>query len=473
MIGIHSGRVAVEFYHILKQLTDKSCARHGFRDTKMKKHLLFLLATAALLTACSKHVLNQELYPFRENGKWGYINQEGEIIVEPQFEDACDFVGEYAAVLLDTTMLKSIKEFGLGWQSPHWCIIDKRGHIQTKGNLQSPFYGRITLTTDGYAIGSHSEDDCLEITRIKDGVPFSISLLNGEVDCNDILFNTMEDLQRDGMLAYHDIHTDLWGFLDAKGNPLIAPKYLRAYHSNGRAWVQEPNKRWSLIDTKGNVLYEAEYGSFLGEGLSCVAIDDKFGFIDSTGTMTVKPKFYDLVDGFENGLLLAKIFVDNELKYALVDKTGKIVIGPYEQLSLSDSPDGLISFGVTDSSGYKEGYLDMKGNVVISPRFYQASNFSEGLAWVSMSEDGLYGYIDKTGEYVIQPTFESADKFHKCGLAIVKQGELSGVIDKTGKYILPPEYSFIDFYDTGMIRFERDGKYGYANTQGEIIKVYQ
>ena len=181
----------------------------------------------------------------------------------------------------------------------------------------------------------------------------------------------------------------------------------------------------------------------------------------------------DLVDEFENGLLLAKIFVDNELKYALVNKTGKIVIGPYEQLSLSDSPDGLISFGVTDSSGYKEGYLDMKGNVVISPRFYQASNFSEGLAWVSMSEDGLYGYIDKTGEYVIQPTFESADKFHKCGLAIVKQGELSGVIDKTGKYILPPEYSFIDFYDTGMIRFKRDGKYGYANTQGEIIKVYQ
>lgn len=434
----------------------------------------FLAAVSFILSACSDLSSNHNLYPFRENGKWGYINQEGEIIIEPQFVDASDFVGDYAEVLLDPAMMNTIKEFDDGerWNDSHWCIIDKRGKIQTNGELSTPFYSPITITTDGYAIGSLGRiignADCLEIIRIKDGIPF----FSRKIHCDDILFNTMEDLQRDGMLAYHDIHTDLWGFLDAKGNPLIAPKYLRAYRSNGRAWVQEPDEREFLIDTKGNVLYEAEYGSFLGEGLSCVKVDDKFGFIDSTGTMTVKPKFDDLCGGFENGLLYAKMFVDNELKYALVDKTGKIVIGPYDELGLNDSPDSLINFGVRDDSGYKEGYLDMKGNVVISPRFYHAGEFSEGLAWASMSKDGKYGYIDKTGEYVIQPTFEFADKFHKCGLAIVKQGELSGVIDKTGKYILPVEYTYIDFYDTGIIRFKKEGKNGYANTQGKIIKTY-
>ena len=54
----------------------------------------------------------------------------------------------------------------------------------------------------------------------------------------------------------------------------------------------------------------------------------------------------------------------------------------------------------------------------------------------------------------------------------MKQGELYGVIDKTGKIILEPIYDDIEIYDTGMISFRKDGRNGYANAQGKIVKTY-
>lgn len=67
---------------------------------------------------------DQELYPFRENGKWGYINQNGKMVVKSQYEAAGVFVGDYAAVVLDTNILNSQFRDGSPWNSSHWCVIN-------------------------------------------------------------------------------------------------------------------------------------------------------------------------------------------------------------------------------------------------------------------------------------------------------------------------------------------------------------
>lgn len=35
---------------------------------------------------------------FQQNGKWGFINTAGEVVVEPQYEDCHDYMNGYAAV---------------------------------------------------------------------------------------------------------------------------------------------------------------------------------------------------------------------------------------------------------------------------------------------------------------------------------------------------------------------------------------
>jgi len=42
-----------------------------------------------------------ERYPVEQDGTWGYINAEGDVVIEPQFEDAEPFSGGYARVVID------------------------------------------------------------------------------------------------------------------------------------------------------------------------------------------------------------------------------------------------------------------------------------------------------------------------------------------------------------------------------------
>ena len=38
------------------------------------------------------------LAAIKENGKWGYVDKDGKVIIEPQFEEAHSFLNGYAAV---------------------------------------------------------------------------------------------------------------------------------------------------------------------------------------------------------------------------------------------------------------------------------------------------------------------------------------------------------------------------------------
>ncbi len=122
------------------------------------------------------------------------------------------------------------------------------------------------------------------------------------------------------------------------------------------------------------------------------------------------------------GLDLAKI-VDQEQKEGLfpviedgkwgfIDKTGKIVIKPkFDNAKLFS--EGLAAILIVD----KWGYIDRMGKIVFKPKFDEGRNFSEGMACVKIA--GKWGYINKTGRIIIKPQFED-DGFFNEGLACMK-----------------------------------------------------
>ncbi len=84
-------------------------------------------------------------------------------------------------------------------------------------------------------------------------------------------------------------------------------------------------------------------------------------------------------------------------KYGYIDKTGKIVIKPkFDNVWIFS--EGLASVEID----LKYGYIDKTGKIVIKPKFDNAYIFSEGLACVEI--DDKEGYINKTGNYVWKPT---------------------------------------------------------------------
>ena len=56
------------------------------------------------------------LYPIKQNGKYGYINNKGEITIEAKFEYAEEFIGELALISIGEKV----------------AFIDKQGDIISK-----------------------------------------------------------------------------------------------------------------------------------------------------------------------------------------------------------------------------------------------------------------------------------------------------------------------------------------------------
>lgn len=84
----------------------------------------------------------------------------------------------------------------------------------------------------------------------------------------------------------------------------------------------------------------------------------------------------------------------------------------------------------------KYGYMNKSGTVVINPQFESASEFSEGMAIVYISQK--CGYIDTSGKVIVNPQFDLALPFYG-GIALVisedSSGREMGYVDKEGKLV--------------------------------------
>ncbi|UCF80298.1 MAG: WG repeat-containing protein [Acidobacteriota bacterium] len=133
------------------------------------------------------------------------------------------------------------------------------------------------------------------------------------------------------------------GFIDKTGKFVIGPKFTQAgKFSDGLAPFinlvkdeeDESGRRvmdWEAgyIDREGNVVIEPkfEWALSFSEGLAAVEINDKWGFIDKTGEFVIPPKFpvvygeYTNPGPFKDG----KATITTENGYGTIDRTGKFV----------------------------------------------------------------------------------------------------------------------------------------------------
>lgn len=179
------------------------------------------------------------------------------------------------------------------------------------------------------------------------------------------------------------------------------------------------------------------------------------------------------------------VIVNNKRGY--IDRTGKIVIEPRFQ-GASDFSEGLASVAISDN-GYKEGYIDRTGKMVIEPQWDTAGKFKDGVAWVGFDQakkeykvgnrifsssptdsfDYKFGLIDKTGKYIIEPTYTLTGDFSE-GLAVVRTKEdRFGFIDRTGKLVIPAKLDWAGSFSEGLAWIYIDGKYGYIDRSGQIV----
>lgn len=212
--------------------------------------------------------------------------------------------------------------------------------------------------------------------------------------------------------------------------------------------------------------------SSLSPPLRPIQQNGKWGYIDSTGRIVVKPQFA-WAEEFSEGLAA---FENEDGKHGYIDETGRIVIDPK-----FDSWTGFSEGLAAVSADLEWGFIDKTGRWAIPPQFAVGSPFSDGLALVEVPLNGKVSFppgpvkpvfIDKTGKVVIDPKEYIVNGTFSDGVGtvqfITKGGINEVLIDKTGKVILSVEKIDTNGFSEGLVPAKKNGKWGYLDRNGRF-----
>ncbi|MBN1631353.1 MAG: WG repeat-containing protein [Thermoleophilia bacterium] len=268
-------------------------------------------------------------------------------------------------------------------------------------------------------------------------------------------------------------------FIDAGGEVAARPpedaavRPLFASFSEGLAALpSSTGDVYGYIDTTGTWVVEPRFkeaGPCL-EDRACVAIDGRYGYVDGSGALVIEPQFVEA-----GPFSYKRALVEVEGRFAYIDKTGALVIEPQFDFATTFS-EGLAAVATYEESGdYDSGYIDANGDWVIrfptvrpsssgeippkTPLLNDLSGFAEGFAvaqrWDGGSDSYLTGYLDKTGAWAIEPVFSEAYPFSE-GRAVVSTydedegGYAYGYIDRSGNLVIDARYETAAAFSGGI-----------------------
>ena len=251
------------------------------------------------------------------------------------------------------------------------------------------------------------------------------------------------------------------GYINRNGEYVIPATYKNGTtFSNSLAFVVSDGGFPTCIDKKGDVkfvLNTAKYVSAFSEELAIfVTENEKYGFVDKTGTIIINAQFERALP-FNGGF--ARIWQKGNVGF--IDKTGRITINP-QFGAVGNFCEEKAAF----YNGKQWGYINTKGAYIINPQFEDASNFSDGMAVIKQGRS--YGYINKEGKLVINPQFDAASSFSD-GLAAVQSGGKYGYINKEGKYVINPQFEYAQDFHNGVAIVRSADKCGFINKKGQYV----
>ncbi|MDH6306368.1 hypothetical protein M2459_000355 [Parabacteroides sp. PF5-5] len=168
------------------------------------------------------------------------------------------------------------------------------------------------------------------------------------------------------------------------------------------------------------------------------------------------------------------VYIDKKgkvLKPSVKVKETSVFRGKYALVSVnSDQGNGKSINAI--GKGYAFGFLNRKGELEIPAEYFDATVFSEGIAWVVKANSYPVAINEKGKEMFSMPKAAKVRCFRE-GLAafsrIREDGtELWGFIDKKGEIIIEPSFSVVGDFSNGLAYASFDELFGYINKKGEM-----
>lgn len=325
------------------------------------------------------HRVVNELFPASirtiEGIQWGYINNIGQFVIPPQYEEVNVFQPNGLAIV---------------WLNGRAGIIDQNGKFVVR-----PIYHSIYPFFEGLAFVFEDEKG------------YSVSNEKGEI-LNDkpYPFSYIGDFREQRAVIQEFVNRTefLYGYLDSSGNIIIPPQYIYAHDfRDGKAIVGLKDGTSAIIGLDGEILtiYPFEQMGPLSEALISFrkTVRDKAGYVNEAGKVVIPPRF-SYAGPFEKGRAIVNVSEDYKNEYGFIDKTGAYILEPkYHDIQLLGGERASVAKAIDPEypqAGTIFALADTTTGVFLTDFSYDSMNEFEG-KYSSVTKGISSFFINKNG----------------------------------------------------------------------------
>lgn len=348
----------------------------------MKNPVLILIIAFFAVSCTGISFLSKKetvLYIIIENGKVGYIDENGKIIIEPQF----DYCGGQYFYLSDCTDFFYTDGYAIVTKGNKYGLINRKGKTVLNFKydvLIDEFDGNYLTTVNGkYGMINH---------KGKTVIPF--------------LFDSEYFLSADDIFPAKI--NDICVLYNPKDGSVSETEYSHTSPFFHGYAVVEKGREEGIIDRKGNVIFDAVYDEIdnFNKEYICASKNSQWSFMNIKQERVIDSVYYD-AECFEDGYAVVKRF-----KYGVIDSLGNIII-PFEYEHLENSGDGYFEF--SGKNPYVFGLINYKQDTLLDCK-YSYIFYHDGIGQIAKSQYDMYGVINvETGEELIPCVFSSVEYF--------------------------------------------------------------
>lgn len=443
---------------------------------------------------------SEGLIPVQRDGKYGYIDKDGNTVIDFKYTYAYSFNNglakvendyyQYGFIDREGNMIIDFSNNSVGDFYGEYAIQNRYymdnyyySLINRKGQISSEWFNNLTYISDSVYLAKKIENNKFKSALIKtngellskwfdfiiyDSYSSELTVISDkQIDFIDSEGNFVNDSLRneliiqkyyfyDGIATIYitdDNYSYQYGFIDEQGNVIVEPQFDYVYNfKNNYAIVEDYgdyyNYTYALVNKKGEIVTEwyAAVSDF-GGNLFKIKKNEKYCVLNNN---------LEQICDWTNSIINANdnsFFIRNESKFLLLDSIGNEVTDEeiysenLKQYFLFN--EDYATFSEYNDVDYtsKYGVINLQGNIVINPEYEYLGNLKNGLIVFSEDDENSvskYGYMNINEEVIIEPQFETAYDF-------------SEEMAKVSKYNS-------ENYETN---------YGYINKSGELVIDYQ
>lgn len=375
----------------------------------------------------------------KKNHLYGVINQSGEIIIEPFYEEMNKFSNGMAAV----------------YKNKKWGYIDEEGYEI----IDFLYHGAKDFSIHGLAAVKVSE---------KSG-SWVLVKTNGQLldknNNNDYYF--IDEFNPEGYTKVEIAGG--YQIIDIEGNPINDEVYKSLkYVPKQNIFIADISGKGCFINTKREILIEVKEAYdkvyYSSNGLCPVSKDGKYGYINEKGELVISLKYKEAYEFSDNGL--AFVVCENGLG-GYINKKDEFVIDPTFE---SGSTFKFNFAAVSKENEYI--FIYANGNKAIDHTFKYAGGFANcGLAKTELF-DGRQGLVRPDSSIAIT-LYKECELSEFVGNSEVTKFRVNGkeaLINSDGEIITGLNYDDIIISSNSKLNpFLRNGLWGYMNDEGDEV----